>query len=202
MIMKLTSSDKLYLAMMEGVVYRRQELAAFSNAVDRDLKDLLKQGLLRKAASGLYYRARMSRFGALPPDSHELVRAFLQTNDFLLTSRNVYNALGLGLTQLTNELVVYNRKRAGSFLLNGLVYHFARPINFPKRTTEEFLVVDLLNNYNALVDPPDGLWSALQRKLQELPRRRIDKSAQAYGKAQTLKLIKNLTANEPQVISP
>jgi len=135
--MRVSSADRLFEAMSEGVVYRRQELAAFSKAVDRDLKALLKQQRIEKPAPGLYYRPKQSRFGPLPPDQKELVRAFLKTDDFLLTSPNVYNRLGLGLTQLSNEMLVYNRKRVGKFKLGGLVYHFKRPLNFPKKTSEE-----------------------------------------------------------------
>ena len=96
--MKVKSAEKLFKGMKEGLVYRRHELSKFTSAVDRDVKELLHQGLVKKAAPGLYYRARQSRFGDLPPVQHELVRAFLKTDDFLLTSLNVYNGLGLGLT--------------------------------------------------------------------------------------------------------
>lgn len=181
--------------MKGGTVYRREELSQLTSAVDRDLKELLSQGLVKKAAPGLYYRVQQSRFGDLPPAQNELVRAFLKTEDFLLTSLNAYNGLGLGLTQLTNEMLVYNRKRIGKFKLGGLVYHFKRPINFPKKASEEFLVVDLLNNYDDLPDPSDQLWSSLQKKVNESSQLKLQKAAVAFGKAKTLKILKEMISS-------
>jgi hypothetical protein len=108
--------------MKPGRVYRRAELTSLSKAVDRDLKQLVKRGVVRKAAAGLYYRPLESRWALVPADTHELVRAFLNTNDFLVTSLNVFNQLGVGLTQMVNATMVYNRKRVGKFILDGTVY--------------------------------------------------------------------------------
>ena len=91
-----------------------------------------------------------------PADERELVRRFLKEDDFLLTSANAYNTLGLGTTQLYNTWVVYNHKRHGRFTLGDLNFEFRRKPRFPQNLTEEFLLVDLLNNLPALavVDDP------------------------------------------------
>ena len=86
-------------AKLPGKVYRRKELAGFSTAVDRDLKTLGTTGQVQKLAGGLYYRPRTNPFGVTPPEDREIARAFLKTDDFLLTSYNYFNQLGLGLTQ-------------------------------------------------------------------------------------------------------
>jgi hypothetical protein len=69
----------------------------------------------------------MSRFGSLPPEENALVKAFLRDNQFLLLSWNAYNSLGLGLTQVYNRMVVYNRKRHCVFRLANQEYDFHRP---------------------------------------------------------------------------
>jgi hypothetical protein len=50
-----------------GRVYRREELARLSNAVDRHLNELVSTGMLKKLAQGLYYAPKQSNFGPLPP---------------------------------------------------------------------------------------------------------------------------------------
>ena len=195
--MKERASKKLYEQMKKGRVYRRDELSSLSSSVDRELKELVSKNLVVKAASGLYYRPKMSRFGALAPESNEMVRAYLKSDDFLLTTLNVFNGLGVGLTQLVNEYVVYNRKRVGKVKLNGFNYYFKRPTNFPKKkdVNEEYLFVDLLNNYKDLPDPPDKLWDSLKHKVKELPYDKLVKLSQQYGKASTQKMLGELTAN-------
>jgi len=195
--MKAKKTDQLFEFMEEGRVYRREELSACSKSVDRDLKQLLTDKRVEKAAPGLYYRPKMSKFGGLSPTSTELVRAFLKTDDFLLTTTNVFNGLGVGLTQLSTEYVVYNRKRVGRFKLGGLTYYFQRPPNFPKKNevTEEYLFVDLLNNYDRLPDPPDTLWNSLKRRAKEFPYQNLLRLSQTYGKASARKLLRELTAN-------
>lgn len=199
--MMIKGTDQIFEAMKAGSVYRRNQLAMLSKAVDRDLKELLQDGRIRKAAPGLYYRSKQSRFGPVPPEQRELVRAFLKTDDFLLTSLNVYNNLGLGLTQLSNEMLVYNRKRVGRFKLGGLVYNFKRPVNFPKKISEEFLIIDLLNNYDELAEPPSDLWQMLKNNVRKLSPAKLKRVASVYGKARAVKMLNELLSYEPETIA-
>ena len=115
-----------------GRVYRRAELAQWSNAVDRHLGSLLDEGFVQKLSQGLYYVPRQTAFGAAPPDEESLVRSFLKDDDFLLTSLNAYNSLGVGTTQLYNTRIVYNHKRHGEFKLGGRNFFFHSKHRFPK----------------------------------------------------------------------
>ena len=197
-VMRTPNAERLLAQMEDGRVYRREELGLLSSAVDRDLKRLVREGRVTRAAPGLYYRTRTSRWGALPASSPEVVRAFLKSDDFLLTSLDVFNGLGVGLTQLPNEFVVYNRKRVGKFKLDGQVYHFKRPHNFPRKeqVNREYLLVDLLNNYSDLPDPPDGLWISLKFCIKEMSRKCLEQAAQQYGKVSANKKLKELLADE------
>jgi len=191
----MTNADNLLKEMKPGRVYRRAELAHFSKAVDRDLKALVKRELVRRAATGLYYRPRKSRWGEVPAGIHELACAFLKTDDFLVTSLNVFNSLGVGLTQMVNATMVYNRKRAGKFTLDGMVYEFKRPGNYPAKVTEEYLYVDLLNNFEDLPERPDNFEVLLKKRLMQFPRNKLKKHAQSYGKMKTQKMLQELTAD-------
>lgn len=172
-----------------GQVYRRARLARLSPTVDRDLSQLVANQTLVKVAPGLYHKPRQSRYGPLPPEPRLLVRAFLQSDDFLLFSWNDYNALNMGLTQLHHRWLVYNHKRHGLFQLGGQWFDFRRPsTGFPKKMTAAFLVVDLLNHTNELVD--EGV-TQLKAKLKDQLTNDQFKEAAAlakhYGKVATKK---------------
>src|SRR5262245_17459882 len=140
--MNTASYEKLVSNLKTGHVYRRESLLSFSKAVDRDLEKLLNKGMLEKLAPGLYYKPTHSRYGLLPSKDEELIRCFLRDDPFLLYSWNQYNTLGLGLTQLYNRAVVYNRKRHGLLNLGGKEFDFRRPLRgFPKKLSKEFLLV-------------------------------------------------------------
>ena len=156
--------DRLKNQLHEGRVYRRRELTQWSLSVDRHLKELLDQGTLQKMSQGLYYCPKNVSFGQVPPKDEELVRAFLKSNDFLLTSYNYYNALGVGATQLYNHRVVYNYKRHGEFNLGGKMFDFRLKHKFPKALSKEFLLVDLLNNLNELAEDKDAVLQVVKRK--------------------------------------
>ena len=104
-----------------GKVYRREDLALVSNAVDRHLRELVSGGALKRLAQGLYYAPKKSAFGVLPPDDQELVATFLRDKDFLVFSPSSYNTLGLGTSQLYNKTLVYNHKRHGLFSFGNLL---------------------------------------------------------------------------------
>lgn len=118
--MRKTETLKSHLR--PGQLYRRMDLEKWSRSVDRDLAQLVNEGVLVKLRQGLYECPKQSRFGLLPATPDKLVRTFLKDGDYLLTSPNDYNSLGLGTTQLYNYQVVYNHKRHGRFELGGAVF--------------------------------------------------------------------------------
>ena len=181
--------DQLKKHLRPGRVYRREDLAQWSKSVDRHARELLDQGVLTKLRNGLYYCPENSVFGQVPPDDAELVRSFLREDEFLLTSFNAYNALGVGTTQLYNQSIVYNHKRHGVFNLGGRVFEFRRKPRFPKKLTQEFLVVDLLNNLQELAEDEQEVKTGALRKLQDLSATTMRRAARLYGKVSTRKLV-------------
>lgn len=187
-VMQIRSFEKVAHHLKAGHVYRRENLAPYSKSIDRDLKRLSSDGVLEVVAPGLYHVPKKSNFGNLPPKDEVLVRAFLRDDDFLLLSWNEYNALGLGLTQLYNHTVVYNRKRHGVFELGGKRFDFRRPhYGFPKKLTPAFLLMDLFNNLTELAEQDPEL---LQQSIRSLPSDLLKQAAQQakkYGKVATKK---------------
>ena len=170
-----------HLCALDGV-YRRQHLKDFSTAVDRDLKSLVARGDVKKLAGGLYYRPRKNRFGDAPPDDRDLVRAFLKTADFLLTSRNHYNQLGLGLTQVYNTYLVYNHKRSGDFSLGGKRFKFLLVPAYPEKLSKEYLLIDMLNNLTQLPDNTDLVLRNLKSRSNQFDQAGVRKQLERYGR--------------------
>lgn len=192
----MRNAEKLRNAMRLGRVYRRQDLEGFSTAVDRDLKTLVESGEVRKLAFGLYYRPKRNALGDAPPDSRELVRAFLKTGDFLLTSYNHFTDLGLGLTQVYNNYLVYNHKRSGDLTLDGRRFRFRLVPTYPKRLSKEYLLIDLLNNLKQLPDDAERVLRNLDSHLSEFDEGKVRENLAQYGRPGARAALKHLAAQK------
>ncbi|MDH3808485.1 MAG: DUF6088 family protein [Desulfuromonadales bacterium] len=184
----MKSLDNLKKRLRPGQVYRRADLEKWSKSVDRDLAKLVENGTLAKVSRGLYAFPKMSRFGELPPQPEKLVKAFLKDDDFLLTSPNDYNSLGLGTTQLYNVQIVYNHKRHGRFELEGQVFDFKMKARFPKKATTEFLLVELVNNLKNLAEDHEKLLQRVRVKAPQMNTRRLATAVKKFAKVSTRKV--------------
>jgi hypothetical protein len=170
-------------------VYRREDLALLSTAVDRHLRELVSAGRLTKLARGLYYAPRESAFGVVPPADEELVAAFLKDRDFLLFSPSAYNAAGLGTTQLYNRTWVYNRKRHGVFTLGSRQYDFRVKPRFPRRLSDEFLFVDALNNLGELAEDEAAVLARARQRSREMDGTKLKRALEQFGLVATRKRV-------------
>jgi hypothetical protein len=175
-----------------GGIYRREQLKAFSTAVDRHLELLVRSGSLQKLSGGLYYYPEQSVFGTVPPREEVLVKSFLKDDDFLLTSPNLFNSLGVGTTQLYNVLVVYNHKRHGEFTLGNKKFDFRMKPRFPKKISTEFLMVELVNNIDELAEDKEDVLNKVKEKLRLGNTKKLLHAADQYGKIRTKKMFYSL----------
>ena len=129
-----------------GRVYRTKDLGRWGQNPTRLAKRLVRADELVELRHGLFYRPKQSRFGAVPPEDGELMRAFLQNSAFAFTGPTYWNALGLGSTALFAHQLVYNTKRSGVFSFGNRTYRLRR-VRFPRRRTREWFVVDLFENH-------------------------------------------------------
>lgn len=180
--------DQLRKQLKEGEVYRRDDLVNLSSSVDRHLSDLVTDGTLQKLSQGLFYYPKQTVFGKTPPDEQVLVRSFLKDDNFLLTSPNVFNSLGVGTTQMYNTRVVYNHKRHGKFKLGNQEYDFRVKHQFPKKPTTEFLLVDLVNNLDALAEDRTKVLENVVHKVASMDKRALKRSVTRYGSVKTKKI--------------
>jgi hypothetical protein len=111
----------------------------------------------------------------------------LKDDEFLLTSPNVYNSLGVGTTQLYNTRVVYNHKRHGKFILGNQEFDFRAKHRFPTSVTPEFLLVDLVNNLDNLAEEKGKVLENVARKAPSMNKAALKKAASKYGTISTKK---------------
>ena len=152
--------------MIPGRVYRTRELRAFSANPSRWARRLVKQGVLRQPYHGLYYVPVPSNFGPLATRDEELLRAFLGSDEFLITGPYFWNALGLGTTQMFAVTLVYNHERTGEIRLGGRRFWFRR-VRYPSPPPIEWFIVDLLHNLRHMGEDTSGLDRFLVRALQK-----------------------------------
>ena len=186
-IVGMTKLQELKRHLRPGHVYRREELAQWSNAVDRHLKQLVSDGTLTKLAPGVYSYPKETAFGKAPPEDGKLVETFLKDRRFLLASPNAYNTLGVGTTQLYDKTVVYNHKRHGHFSLGGRTFDFRVRPTFPKALSEEFLLVDLVNNLDRLAESKKEVLARVRDRVPSYDPRSLRRAADEYGNVRTRK---------------
>ena len=192
----MSKLNELKKHLRPGAVYRRSDLLPWSKAVDRHLKQLVEDGTLVKLSGGVYACPKRTRFGAAPADDERLVETFLKDHRFLLTSPNVYNALGVGSTQLYNETVVYNHKRHGRFKLGKRAYDFRMKPHFPAKLNEEFLLVDLVDNLDRLAEDKPRMLESIKKKAADLDPRVLARTVRDYGGLKARKFFEPLLAGD------
>jgi len=197
----MSKAQELKRHLRPGQVYRREDLARWSNAVDRHLKQLVSDGTLTKLAGGLYLYPKATVFGKAPPEDDKLVGTFLKDDRFLLASPNAYNSLGVGTTQLYDKTVVYNHKRHGEFVLGGRKFDFRMKPSFPKTLSKEFLLVDLVNNLDQLAESKKEVLARVKERVASYDSSRLQRAAHNYGKVKTKKFFEQALTprTEPHV---
>jgi hypothetical protein len=185
----MSAVTELTRRLRPGQVYRRKDLARWSTAVDRHLRQLVAEGRLEKVANGLYMAPRRTRFGTAPAKPDKLIEAFLGDDRFLMVSPNAYNGLGVGTTQLHNVPVVYNHKRHGRFKLDGHEYDFRMRSSVPSHLTEEVLLVDLLHNLDRLPEDATIVLTQALKRARGMDRKRLVRAVRDFGSARAKRLL-------------
>lgn len=179
-------------ALVPGRVYRRANFTSLTSNVDRNLKELVAQGYLKKLSYGLYTAPKFNDFGEARPDENSLLKSFLNDDHFVVYNPSQFNSLGLGTTQLYNRRVVFNRKRSGKHKLGGRTYHFYYWREAPKKLTKEFLLVEMLNRLDLLAEDKDEVLKNLNNAISEFDAKKLKFSSSHYGNIATQKILNEL----------
>jgi hypothetical protein len=185
----MTQANQLKLK--PGRVYRTRQLAAWSANATRLAKRLVGSGELLPLAHGLFVHPAVSRFGPVPPDDAELMRAFLDGDPYVFTGPDQWNALGLGTTVLHAMTLVYNTKRSGTFRLGKRLFQLRR-VAFPKNPPLEWFIVDLFEHADQAGSQPKALAQALAASLKtkRFNAQKLKEMSETYGSKKTLAWIR------------
>ncbi|MBI3178576.1 MAG: hypothetical protein HYZ27_02885 [Deltaproteobacteria bacterium] len=175
-----------------GRVYRTRDLRQWTSNPTRLAAQLTREGRFWKLRGGLYYCPETSRFGPVPPDDEELLRAFLG-DAFVVTGPPRWNSLGLGATALFALPLVYNRKRSGRIRFGSRDFQLRR-VRFPEDPPDEWFAVDLLENHGMAGISLSELEAGLDRALRHgrLDGPRLSRMAGEYGTQRTRDLVERL----------
>ena len=183
----MTALKQIRKKLKPRFVYRRGDFTQLSSNVDRYLKKLVSQKALLKIQNGLYMCPEKTPFGLALPEENQLLKAFLKDDRFVLYDLSLFNGLGLGLTQLHNKRIVFNRKRHGEFQFNGKFYSFHRWRSAPKKLSKEFLYVEFINRFDKLAENKEKSRQLLRKQLKKLNRKKLLQAVNNYGKESTKK---------------
>ena len=178
-----------------GRVYRTEDLRRWGKNPSRLAERLVREGVLRRLARGLFVRPKRGRFGEVPPSDEALLRAFLKGEPFLLTGPERWNALGLGSTAVFSRRLVYNTKRSGEFDLGGSKF-LLRRVPFPRSPSAEWFVVDLIENRERVGVSLDEIEEKLSEALADgrFDPERLEDVAREFGTRRTRSLVERAAA--------
>jgi len=185
----MSKAETLIKHLKRGKIYRRSDMEQWSNSVDRELAELLKEGTLEKVATGIYHFPKKNAFGKEPPEEGKLIKKFLKSDKFLITSYNHFNGLGLGTTQLYNQKIVYNHSRSGEFKLGNHKFIFKKKNIFPDQPTKEFIFIDLVNNLKDLAEDQPRILEKVYKKITDMNTTDFKEALRQYGTPRTRKLL-------------
>ena len=191
-ILIMNSLEKIRKKLKPRATYRREDFISLSSNVDRHLKTLVLEKALLKIQNGLYMCPEETSFGKALPQETQLLKSFLKDDSFVVYDLNLFNSLGLGLTQLHNKRIVFNRKRHGNFHFTGKNYYFYRWREAPKKLSREFLYIEFLNQFDKLSEDKEKHKKLLKKQLRKLNQKKLQRMAQSYGKESTKKKLYSL----------
>ncbi|WP_374950157.1 DUF6088 family protein [Mucilaginibacter sp.] len=112
-------------ALPDGSTFRYQELPierAEYTAAAKAIERLIKNGLITRASTGLFYKPKRTAFGVLKPDEQELLKPYLFSEGkriAYITGTLLYNRLGL-TTQVPKNIKIATRDKRLELTLGNL----------------------------------------------------------------------------------
>lgn len=174
-------------------VYLTSDLAKWSDEPTELAAELIKRGLLKRAARGIYYSTSYGRPMRTKQLQVDLVRAYLKGRRFLFTGHDHWLLLGLRVTFACDWPWIYNDRIEGERHLGRFTFRFVRA-PFPDEPSPEWFLVDLLNNVIASATSPHEVPSAVMTTACE-GRWNLDhlgEMTKVYGNPETQRYVKSV----------
>jgi len=166
----------------EGTTFRYQELeipAENYNAAAKALERYIRQELIKRISTGVFYKPVKSVFGELKPKEEELIKPYLFKNGrriAYVTGNSLYNRLGL-TTQVSKNIKVASREARVTTNIGSIK---VKPVkSYVDVTDSNYTYLELLDIMKDIKQIPDSnisdTISFLKKKLITFKKEEIEK---------------------------
>lgn len=142
----------------EGSLFRYEDLKKISDnkmAIAKILSRLTKEKKIDRIEKGLFYKAKITRFGKLNPNIEEIIKAELKKENRIIgyiSGDFIYNKLGL-TTQIPKVIEVMVEKRKPTKIIGGVKIKYTQKfMKFTKKNIEYFQILDALKDIKKIPD--------------------------------------------------
>ena len=117
-----------------------------------ELSRLFKKGVVKKVSKGKYYKAKVTPFGDLAPNSEEKIKSFLSASNDYISGLSSFNKLGLA-TQVPNVVTIASNQTPRTISLQNTIIKFIpKRANGSKKDVELLQLLDALNCIKKIPD--------------------------------------------------
>lgn len=159
-------------------------------AVAKALGRLLKEGKIRRASKGKYYKPKQTKFGEIRPSGSEILKVYLKDgpkNIGYITGTSLYNRMGL-TSQIPHTIEIATESPKSPKQIEGYKIKFVKSVVPVTEARIPYLeLLDVLKNVNKIPGvSPDEALKRIVAKVAALKQVQIDKLvdlAMAYNAA-------------------
>lgn len=117
-----------------------------------ELSRLYKKGIIKKVSKGKYYKAKVTPFGEIAPNSEEKIKSFFNASNDYIAGLSSLNQLGL-TTQVPNVITIASNQSPRKISLqNTIIKVIPKRANGSKEDVELLQLLDALNSIKKIPD--------------------------------------------------
>lgn len=117
-----------------------------------ELSRLYKKGIIKKISKGKYYKAKVTLFGEIAPNSEEKIKSFFSASSDYIAGLSSLNQLGL-TTQVPNVITIASNQTPRKISLQNTIIKFIpKKNNGSKKDVELLQLLDALNSIKKIPD--------------------------------------------------
>lgn len=162
----------------EALQINREEYPGAAKAMER----LLKQGIISRVSTGLFYKPHITAFGTRQPNEQDLLRPYLHENDkrvAYITGLALYNKMGL-TTQVPKNIKLASRDKRIAATVGSLKIRSVKSYTDITEENYQYLeLLDVMKDFNTIPDLDSS--AAIQNIISKLKKLRSLKMFKALA---------------------
>ncbi|WKN44900.1 DUF6088 family protein [Tunicatimonas pelagia] len=177
--------QKSVIRLREGTTFKYQNLGLAPSeysAAAKAIERLIRQGIIKRASTGVFYKPKQTAFGELRPREEELLRPYLfegQKRIAYITGDVLYNRMGL-TTQIPKAIKVASRAKRVTTKIGKMS---VKPVkSYVDVTNENYRLLEILDALKDFKTIPD-----LDKRSAIIQLKRMIKTLSASERSQLIK---------------